>query len=156
MQKGECCPRFNPDLWDRKTFRWENKKFIKTRVRTFFFIPLNFGPVMKALDMKVRAAGGNFAESIGLSDHTSRWSMDVYVSADRDIPGAENVTLSGDFMSRVYEGPFSDTKKWCADFESFVRSKNRSVRKSYMWYTTCPKCAKKYGKNYTVIVGQTG
>ncbi|WP_369688185.1 hydrolase [Anaerophaga thermohalophila] len=24
-----------------------------------------------------------------------------------------------------------------------------------MWYTTCPKCAKKYGKNYVAIVGQT-
>ncbi|MCK7469725.1 MAG: 60S ribosomal export protein NMD3 [Desulfomicrobium escambiense] len=22
-----------------------------------------------------------------------------------------------------------------------------------MWYTTCPKCAKKYGKNYVAIVG---
>lgn len=22
-------------------------------------------------------------------------------------------------------------------------------------YTTCPKCAKKYGKNYVVIVGRT-
>ncbi len=23
----------------------------------------------------------------------------------------------------------------------------------YMWYTTCPKCAKKYGKNHVVILG---
>jgi hypothetical protein len=156
MEKGECCPKFNPEPWDRKTFRWDDKRFIKARVRTFFFIPLNFGAVMKALDAKVRAAGGNFAESIGLSDHTSRWNMDVLVSTDREIPGAENVVLSGDFISKVYEGPFSDTRKWCADFESFVAEKKKSVRKWYMWYTTCPKCAKRYGKNYTVIIGQTG
>ena len=29
-----------------------------------------------------------------------------------------------------------------------------NIGKWYMWYTTCPKCAKKYGKNYVVIVGQ--
>jgi len=23
-----------------------------------------------------------------------------------------------------------------------------------MWYTTCPKCAKKYGKNYVVIIAE--
>ncbi|HZH72463.1 MAG TPA: hydrolase [Mariniphaga sp.] len=23
-----------------------------------------------------------------------------------------------------------------------------------MWYTTCPKCAKKYGRNFVVIVGK--
>jgi hypothetical protein len=28
------------------------------------------------------------------------------------------------------------------------------MKKEYMWYTTCPKCAKKYGKNYVVVVGQ--
>jgi hypothetical protein len=25
----------------------------------------------------------------------------------------------------------------------------------YMWYTTCPKCAKVYGKNYVVILAKT-
>jgi len=29
-----------------------------------------------------------------------------------------------------------------------------AVKKQYMWYTTCPKCAQKWGKNYVVIVGQ--
>jgi len=24
--------------------------------------------------------------------------------------------------------------------------------KMYMWYTTCPKCAKKYGKNNVIIL----
>lgn len=156
MEKNECCPKFNPEPWDGKTFQWKDKRFVKTRVRTFFFVPLNFGPVMRALDVKIRAAGGNMAESIALSDHTSRWNMDLYVSTDREIPGAENVLLGGEFVSKVYEGPFSDTKKWCADFEAFVSGRKKSVRKWYMWYTTCPKCAKKYGKNYTVIIGSTG
>ncbi|MEI8048124.1 MAG: hydrolase [Bacteroidota bacterium] len=35
-----------------------------------------------------------------------------------------------------------------------VKSKGQNVKKMYMWYTTCPKCAKKYGRNYVAIVSQ--
>ena len=39
------------------------------------------------------------------------------------------------------------TGKWCRDFESYAKEQNIS-KKMYMWYTPCPKCATKYGKNY--------
>ncbi len=45
--------------------------------------------------------------------------------------------MSEKYFSKVYDGPYKDTGKWC------------------MWYTTCPKCVKKYGKNYVVIIGKT-
>jgi NMD protein affecting ribosome stability and mRNA decay len=54
----------------------------------------------------------------------------------------------------VYEGPFRDTGKWCKDFENVLNAKKLKQNKMYMWYTTCPKCAKKYGKNYVAIVSQ--
>jgi hypothetical protein len=73
---------------------------------------------------------------------------------DKEIPGAVNTTLNGKFMSRVYEGPFKDTAKWCQDLSEAAMNKGLSVKKWYMWYTTCPKCAKKYGKNYVVVVGE--
>jgi hypothetical protein len=41
-----------------------------------------------------------------------------------------------------------------AEFETLTKSKGLIIKKDYMWYTNCPKCAKKYGKNYVVIVGQ--
>ena len=40
------------------------------------------------------------------------------------------------------------------DFEEYAKSKGVFISKWYMWYTTCPKCAKKYGKNYVVILVQ--
>ncbi|MDX9976337.1 MAG: hypothetical protein RBU21_25400, partial [FCB group bacterium] len=61
----------------------------------------------------------------------------------------------GTFVSKVYEGPYRDTKQWCTDFEAFSKGRGLDVNKWYMWYTTCPKCAKKYGKNYVVLIGQT-
>ena len=154
IKEPECYPKFEPKSWDGKVFEWKNKKFIKGRVFTFFFMPINFGPVIVKLDKIVKAAGGKFIDNMGLSDHTSKWNMDVYLAVDKKIPGAENVELSGKFLSKVYEGDFDKTGEWCKDFKAFAKKKGFEVKKWYMWYTTCPKCAKKYGKNYTVIVGE--
>jgi hypothetical protein len=133
---------------------WENKKFIKDKVCTVFYIPLNFGAVMKRIDKKVRGAGAAVPDYLGLSDHTSKWNMDIYVAVDKEVPGAVNTTLSGNFYSLVYEGPFSNTGKWMKDAMAKANEKGLSVKKWYMWYTTCPKCAKKYGKNYVAVIGE--
>ncbi|WP_340818163.1 hydrolase [Methanolobus sp. WCC4] len=150
----ECCPKFDPEPWDGKIIEWENKRFVKDRVLTLFYMPVNFGGVMKRLDRKIREAGATMPDYLGLSDHTSKWSMDIYLAVDKDIPNAENVTLSGRFLSKVYEGPFRDTKKWSEDFEEYAKEQGHEIKKWYMWYTTCPKCAKKYGKNYVVIIAE--
>ncbi len=150
----ECCPPFDPTLWDNQLFNWENKKFIKDHVCTFFYMPLNFGKVMIRLDKKIKAAKAEIPGWMCLSDHTSRWNMDLYLAVDREIEGAQNTTLSGRFYCKVYEGPYKNTGKWCNDYEALVKSKGMKVKKWYMWYTTCPKCAKKYGKNYVAIIAE--
>jgi len=149
-----CCPEFDPVPWDDKTFEWENKKFIKDKICTFFYMPLNYGSVMKRFDKTSKAAGAVIPDWLCLSDHTSKWNMDMYLAVDKEIPGAQNTTLSGKFYSKVYEGPFKDTDRWCKDFETLVKGKGLTIKKMYMWYTTCPKCAKKYGKNYVAIIAQ--
>ncbi len=150
----ECCPKFDPAPWDGKIIEWENKRFIKDKVLTLFYMPINFGGVMKKLDRKVREAGASIPDNLGLSDHTSKWNMDMYLAVDKQIPDSENVTLSGRFLSKVYEGPFKDTKKWSDDFEAYAKEQGHEIKKWFMWYTTCPKCAKKYGKNYVVIIAE--
>ncbi|MCU0680471.1 MAG: hypothetical protein MUF50_04185 [Planctomycetes bacterium] len=154
IKDQECCPRFDPTLWDGKTFDWSNKKFIKDKVFTLFYMPINFGQAMIRSVKKIEEAGTKMLEGMVLSEHTSKWNMDIYLAVDREVPGAENVTLGGKFLSKVYEGNFKDTGIWLKDFENYIKSKSITVKKTYMWYTTCPKCAKKYGKNYVVIVGQ--
>lgn len=153
-QNEECCPKFDPAPWDGKVLEWENKKFIKGKVFTLFFMPVNFGSVIVKLMAKVKDAGAGTPENLCLSDHTSKWNMDLYLAVDKEIPGAENAALSGRFFSKVYEGDFKETGKWCRDFENIAKKRGMKIEKWYMWYTTCPKCAKKYGKNYTVIVGK--
>ena len=151
-QNKECCPQFNPELWDGKIIEWNDKKFIKDHVCTFFYMPCNFGKVMKRMNEKITNAKTEIPEWLCLSDHTSKWNMDIFLAVDKVVPNADNITLSGKYLCKVYEGSFNDTGKWCKDFETFAKLKGLSVKKMYMWYTTCPKCAKKYGKNYVVIV----
>ena len=109
---------------------------------------------MRRLASMVEQAGASVQKSLCLSDHTSKWNMDVLLEVDREIPGADNLVLSGEFMSKVYEGDFKDTGIWCNDFEKFVTKSGCRIKKLYMWYTTCPKCAKKYGKNYVTIIAE--
>lgn len=148
----ECCPEFDPAPWDGKTLVWENKRFIRDHVRTFLYMPLNFGGVITRMNALVDRAGATIPDRLCLADHTSRWNMDLYLAVDREIPGADNVTLSGKFLTKVYEGPYHDTEKWTVAFRDYARQAGVHIRKWYMWYTTCPKCAKKYGKNYVAIV----
>ena len=154
MTEEECCPKFDPKPWACKSFEWKNKKFIKGKVFTLFFMPINFGSVIVSLNKKIEKANSKMQDWLCLSDHTSNFNMDLYLAVDKEIPDAENVTLSGKFLSKVYEGPFQDTGKWCKDFEAYAKSKNLIIKKQYEWYTTCPKCAKKYCKNYVVIIAE--
>jgi len=149
-----CCPKFDPSLWDGKTVTWKSKKFIKGNVITLFYIPLNFGGVITKLMKKIKNAGAKTPDWLCLSDHTSRWNMDLYVAVDKEIPNTTNVQLSGKFFCKVYEGDFKETGNWTNDFEVVVKNKNLAKKKIYLWYTTCPKCAKKYGKNYVAFFAE--
>jgi hypothetical protein len=91
---------------------------------------------------------------IVLSDEKSMWGSDVYISVDKDLKGSEVVKISGTFLTKVFEGPYKDMSKWIRDMNSFVSSKGKIAKKTYFFYTTCPKCAKVYGKNYVVILAE--
>jgi hypothetical protein len=149
-----CCTKFDPNPWDNVTFEWKDKLFVKGSVYTFFYLPLNFGSVIKKMDKIIRTAGANWTEGICLSDHTSEWNQDLYIAVDKDVPGLEKKVFTGKFYSKVYEGPYKNSGKWASDFEMLVSEIGTCKTKTYVWYTTCPKCAKKYGKNYVVMIAQ--
>jgi hypothetical protein len=64
------------------------------------------------------------------------------------------VSLSGTFLTRVYEGPYHDAPKWCADMTSYVATKGRKPGRLYVGYVMCPSCARAYGKNYVVLFAE--
>ncbi len=72
----------------------------------------------------------------------------------KDVPGAEMTHISGTFIAKVFEGPYRDAGKWAGEMANWVSSQGRTMRKLYFFYTTCPKCAKHYGKNYVVAFAE--
>jgi hypothetical protein len=149
-----CCPRFDPEPWDGTEVTWEEKLFVRDRVRSFLHIPLNFGGVMKRNMERIEAAGVRDPADLLLTDENSLWGADVYLAVDGEIPGARHERISGDFFMKVFEGPYSHARKWCGEMHSVVEGQGRTVKKLYNWYTTCPRCAKLYGKNYVVLVAE--
>lgn len=149
-----CCLRFNPEPWDEKEVTFKDKLFVKDHVTSFFHIPLNFGKVMVQNLEKIQAADALEPEPIMLSDEKSLWGSDIYIAVSKDVPGAETVKISGTFLTKVFEGPYKDVRKWIQEMKAWLESKAANMKKMYFFYTTCPKCAKYYGKNYVVILAQ--
>jgi len=148
-----CCPRFEPALWDEKTLKWQDKLFIKDKVKCFFNMPLTYSHAMRRLDKKLRDNNATSPDWFCLSEHTSLWHMNLFLAVDKKMDGS--ITMSGDYYCKVYEGPYKDMGKWIKDFKLRAKEKNIDTQKLYFWYTTCPKCVKKYGKNYVLILAQT-
>jgi hypothetical protein len=149
-----CCPRFNPEPWDEKEVTFEDRLFVKDHVTSFFHIPLNFGKVMVRNMEKIQKAEALAPEPLLLSDEKSLWGSDVYIAVSKDVPDSEMVRISGTFLTKVFEGPYKDAGKWARAMTGYVKTKARQMEKMYFFYTTCPKCAKVYGKNYTVLLAK--
>ena len=149
-----CCPPFDPEPWDGTEVTFEDRLFVKDRVRSVLHIPVNFGKVMARNMERINSADALEAEPLVLSDENSLWGSDLYIAVTKDVPGAKMVRLSGTFLTRAFEGPYKDIRKWVEEMKGYVAAQNETMQKLYFFYTTCPKCAKHYGRNYTVLLAQ--
>ena len=149
-----CCDPFNPEPWQEKEITWKDKIFVKDRVTSFLHIPLNMGKVVTKNMKLIEAAGAKSPVQLMLSDENSLWGADIYIDVTKNVPGARMTLLSGTFLTKVFEGPYQNVGKWMREMAEYTRSKGKTLRKMYSCYTTCPKCAKAYGKNYVVLFAQ--
>ncbi len=149
-----CCPRFDPKPWEETEHVWKDKLFVKDRVRSFFHIPLNFGRVMVRNMKRIQEAGALADTPILLCDENSLWGSDLYIAVSKEVPKARMERISGTFLTKVFEGPYQNIPQWIKEIKRFIQTRGLQIKKLYMFYTTCPKCAKVYGKNYVVLVGQ--
>lgn len=149
-----CCEPFNPRPWDKKEIIWKDKIFVKDHITSFMHIPINMGKkVVKNMEL-IEKAGAKAAYQLMLTDEKSPWGADIYIDVTKKVPGAQMATLSGTFLTKVFEGPYQNVGKWVQEMKEYVKSKGKELKKIYFFYTTCPKCAKVYRKNYVVLVAQ--
>lgn len=149
-----CCPRFHPGPWDAQELRFERKPFVRSSTVSMFHVPLNMGSVFSKTMAAIQEAHAETDRFLVLSHDDSAWHADHLFAVERDVPGADMVHLTGTYLTKVFEGPFSKTGEWCREMESFAKQKGKQIATQYFFYTTCPRCAKVYGKNYVVGVAQ--
>jgi len=151
-----CCPKFDPSVWQEKEIVWKDKLFLKDSVKSFMHIPLNMGTVIERMQKKIMGAGANVPDSdfLILSDEASSWKSEQLIPVAKEVTGMENVKISGTFLTKVFDGPYKEAPNWYKEMQNYVKSKDKEAKKIYMYYTTCPKCAKKYGHNYIVVFAQ--
>lgn len=150
-----CCPRFKPETWDQQELHFKDKLFVRAKTHSLLHIPLDMNSVyaktFKAIEDEKAYTDSNFAV---LSLEKSPWIAEHLFAVTKEVPGQEMVKLTGDFITKVFEGPYKNTPKWANELNSLVENKGKKIKNTYFFYTTCPKCAKTYGKNYVVGLAQ--
>ena len=150
-----CCPKFDPEGWDGQDLHFRGKKFVRARTRSAMHVPLNMGTVFVRVNKNMADAGAwDNDNMIVLSRDVSPWASEHLFAASSDVPGEEMTTLSGDFTTKVFEGPYRDARHWYDEMRDIARDKSGEAKEVYFFYTTCPKCAKAYGQNYVVGVAE--
>lgn len=147
-----CCPKFDPAPWENKEIVWMDKMFIKGKTLSFMYMPLNMGVMMKKTWGQVEKAKASpeSQDMLMLSADVSPWKCEHFLAVTKEVPGLENVKISGTFLTKVFEGPYKEVGNWHQEMQALAKAKGVKNVKIYFYYTTCPKCAKKWGKNYVV------
>lgn len=147
-----CCAIPNITDWDNQEIVFDDKPFVRMHTRSFFYVPLNMSKVMTAIQALATEAKATMPprDAMTLSRDLSPWKAEQLYAVRKPVEGADNVTLDGTFLSKVFEGPYQNAKKWYEEMQHYASSKDKSLEKLYFFYTTCPKCAKHYGKNYVI------
>ena len=152
-----CCPRFDPTGWDQQTLHFAAKPFVRARTHSIAHFPLDMGRVFRRTFEAIHDAGAQRDDDVIVMSHDrSAWSAEHFFSVDRDVDGQDMVYLDGEFYTRVFEGPYRNVPKWGEALRAEVEAAGKTVRDIFFFYTTCPKCAKHYGRNYVVGLAQTG
>ena len=158
-QNQECCPRFDVKKWDKRTFKWDRKLFIKESIPTFFHIP--FPPMigkkmmkMFELSEKSNANIQDKSDALVLFHDPSAFKSEIYYSVTTEVKGANNTTISGEYVAMVFDGPYNSIPRYIKEMEKYLKEKGQSADDYYVHYAYCPKCAKESGHNYLILFAQ--
>lgn len=150
-----CCPKFNPEGWNAQELHFRDKRFVRATTRSLMHVPLNMSKVFARVMANIEKAGAmDASDYIVLSRDTSAFAGEHLFAVPKVVPDEEMTTLSGDFITKVFEGPYKSAGQWRSDMADLVRAHGKEPKSIWFFYTTCPKCAKVYGQNYVVGVAE--
>ena len=150
-----CCPKFNTQGWDGAQLHLKDMPVLRAVTMSAMHIPLNMGKVFSRVQGHIEQAGAyDPSHFIVLTRDPSPWSSEHLFAVTKPVGDEEMTTLSGDFITKVFEGPYRKAKDWYDEMKDLVRNSGKTPGEVWFFYTTCPKCAKAYGKNYVVGVAE--
>jgi len=155
VKETGCCPILHQEDWDKKEMVWQDKLFLKTNFKAVFHIPLGFGKIITKAMTELQAAGAMPETPMVLCCDETLFGGTMLIAADKDIPGWQTERISGTFLSRLFEGGYSQTGNWIKETQQYAQEQGQTVEKIYTFYGTCPKCAKAYGAAQTVVLAKT-
>jgi hypothetical protein len=153
-----CCAQFNPEPWQKTTHQWKDKPFLMDTVPQFLHMPLPgvYRRTLARMWERANALGAapDIKDFLLLAYDPSPWKSELYVALTKRVPESDVVGLSGTYVSMVFDGPFSEVPKYMKQMDAFLMGGGQKSKKYFFYFTTCPKCAKKYGHNYIVALAQ--
>jgi hypothetical protein len=150
-----CCARFNPDGWDGKHLHFESKPFVRASTRSLAHVPIDMGRVFSRVQANIDKAGAQDPHQVlVLSRDISAFHGEHLFAVTKPVPGEDMSTLSGEFTTRVFEGPYAEARHWHKSLTEDAIAQGAPAKAIWFFYTTCPTCAKAYGRNYVVGVTQ--
>ncbi len=151
-----CCTEFEPTRFQEKSHVWQDKLFLQDEVHQIFHIPVNMGKVIERMSKKIEEAKAmpEARDFLMLSYDPSPWRSEIYMTVNKELPGERMAKITGEFLTKVYDGPYSAVPKWIKDMNAHAAGQGKTVKKYYFHYAYCPKCSKKFGHNYTVAFAQ--
>ena len=150
-----CCPKFKPEGWDGRRLHFKEKLFVRATTRGLLHVPINMGTVFARVQGHIEEADAQNPEGyLVLSRDLSSTEAEHFFAVTQDVPSEEMTTLNGEFLTRVFEGPYRHAKDWVHEMETAAEAAGHTAKRIFMFYTTCPKCARAYGQNYVIGVAE--
>jgi hypothetical protein len=153
-----CCPEFDATRWNNVTHKWNDKLFMKDSVPELFHIPLpgTYNRTITRMWKKAEDAGAAPApkDFLLLAYDPSPFKGELFMSITKEVPDAENIRLTGTYISRVFDGLYNKVPRYMEEMNGYLKSIGKTSKKFYFYFAYCPKCAKKYGHNYIVALAE--
>ena len=148
-----CCPRFHPEGWDRQSLHFKDKRFVRATTRSKDHVPIDMGEVFGRTFEAIMDAGAfDEAHPLVLTRDLSAEQGEHLFAVGGEVPDEEMVTLSGHYRTRVFDAPYEEAPVLIEGFRRDLAEEGEQPLESWIFYTTCPKCAEAYGHNYMVLV----
>lgn len=153
-----CCPEFNPEPWDKKFHEWKDKPFLVRTIPQFLHMPLPgfYRHAIAGMCKEAEREGitQKPEDFLLLAYDPSPWKSVLYLSITASKPGMPVETLSGTFASMAFDGSYNAVPSFIEAMDKWLAISGKKAKKYYFYFTTCPKCAKKYGHNYIVALAE--